>query len=956
VTTINNSNSLLLNLFANSSTSTTSTASNNIIALLPQALAPSTVSTTISANATRYPTPPWNSGSTAPQQADLTTSALAGHPFINENAISLDVTGNDDEDYRKLFALYQGLNALDGIIAKAQAKGLTTLQTSQYEKAFSSGVAQITSWVNQTSLNHVQIAAGQTATKETTSAGVPLESQQYIGQSFYIGDPTQPVPAFLGQVQFSMQVKSILGTNVTVNFDLNDMGATPRTLANVLQYLNGQLAAAGVTTRFADKQTAASSSTITAGGKTITLPDPPQKYSLVLNTSSLETITLGAPATADAVYVTQSATQVVTSTAKTPVMGTSTTTSANVTTTTTGSNTTTTTVTQQLLKFQTDQSSTASPPPDATVRPGDANSVAGRAWSQSLQTSVSSAISSATGSDGSVYVLANVDGAVAGQQIAGASDVALMKYDSAGNLIFTRTLGAQVNASGMSLAVGADGSIAVAGSVTGALDNGDAGDDPASPDSFVSVYNTDGEEQWTQRLGAIGADQANAVAFGADGSVYVAGKSQSPMPGSGASYGGWDGYVMGFDAQGAHEFTKQFGTSGSDTATALTVNGDSVIVGGIDNGDAVVRAFDVSTPSAVTMTASQDLGALQGGSIVGVAMNNGQLVVAGTARNPALGSGVATAVDAAPGGSNVFVASLDPTLSSTAGNTIAWYGGSGDDTATAMAVANGQIYVAGKTSSDLPGTTAIGTQDGFLAQIDPTSGAATWSERFSGPGGSVAPTSIAVASGGASVLDRLGLPTGLVQNGDPSNLITAATSLRAGDKFTIAANSGGPRTVTIDANDTLQTLATKIQRASGFNASVSVIVSGGVEQLVIKPANSRAVITLGQGPKGQDALTQLGLKTGVIEQTPDPNDSSAKPLSGLNLSTALNLNDTASIATAKAVIEQAMSTVKVAYQNTVSAGQPKPKPAKNASGPVPAYLTAQIANYQAALRRLTGQA
>src|SRR5262249_55479552 len=152
---------------------------------------------------------------------------------------------------------------------------------------------------------------------------------------------------------------------------------------------------------------------------------------------------------------------------------------------------------------------------------------------------------------------------------------------------------------------------------------------------------------------------------------------------------------------------------------------------------------------------------------------------------------------------------------------------------------------------------------------------------------------------------RLGLPSGTLQMGDPSNLVTSATSLRAGDKFTIAANGGPPVTVTIEADDTMQTLAQKIQRASGSNATVQVLSSGGVAQLNIKPFLPTSTLTLGQGPVGADALAGLGLKTGVIEDTPPSTDKSAKPLSGLDLTSALNLLSKDSISTAQGVLNQA---------------------------------------------------
>ena len=976
-------NSYLLSLFGNTSTTT----SNNLLSVLSQSWAnqasatsssTSGSSVTTSINTPIPPTPPWASGSSLPQQAALVTNALAQQPLVNANAINLDSNTPDNSDYRNLFALYQGLNALDGLATDASQPNLTAIQQTQYASAFKAGLAQVIGAVGAAKFDNLTLAAGQTSSSQTSSAGVStaINSDQYVGRPMYIGDASQPIPAFAGDVQFALTAKQLNGPTITVNFDLSEMGSTPRTLANVISYLNTTLASAGLQTRFADKQTLAPPNTITVGGKTVTLPDAPAQYSLVLNTASLETVSLSAPQAADAVYVTQSATDTETNTATTPVMGTSTTTSDNVTTTTTGSTTTTTTVDQQLLKFQTDNSSTATAPPDTAPRPGDANSVDGRSWSATLASATTSALATATGPDGSVYVLTNVDDSVSGQAIAGQSDVALMKYDPSGNLIYTRTLGASTAATGLSLAVSSTGQVAIAGSVTGSLAGTDVGElqstvngvnqtatnAAGTPDSFVSLFDSSGNELWTQSGGGTQSNQANAVAFGANGQVFVAGKTQSPMQGGGTEQGGWDDYLQGFSSTGALEFTQQFGTTGSDSATSIAVNGNSVLVGSVDNGDAVVRNFDTTNPAAVTLTASQDLGNLQGGSIVGIGMNNGQLVVAGSARNTALGSGVATAVNSAQAGSNVFVASLAPTLQSTSGNTIAWYGGSGDDTATAMTVADGQVYVAGKTSTDLPGTTPIGSQDGFLVQLDPSTGNATWTERFSGPGGNVAPQSIAVASGGASILDRLGLPSGTLQMGDPSNLLTSATSLRAGDSFTVAANGGPPTTVTIDADDTLQTLATKIERASGSNAVVSVLSNGSVLQLNIKPFLQTSTITLGQGPVGSDALAGLGLKAGVIQDAPDDSSSSSsantKPLSGLDLTTALNLSSTASIATAQGVLNQALQTIKTAYQNLVNQNQPTSTnpAAASASNPVPTYLTNEIANYQAALLRLTGQA
>jgi hypothetical protein len=75
---------------------------------------------------------------------------------------------------------------------------------------------------------------------------------------------------------------------------------------------------------------------------------------------------------------------------------------------------------------------------------------------------------------------------------------------------------------------------------------------------------------------------------------------------------------------------------------------------------------------------------------------------------------------------------------------------------------------------------------------------------------------------------------------------------------------------------------------------------------------------------------------------------------GLNLPSTLNLTSAANIATATAALSSATGTVARIYLNMTT--PPTSKTTTNPTGnlPVPAYLTAEIANYQSALVRLTG--
>jgi hypothetical protein len=207
---------------------------------------------------------------------------------------------------------------------------------------------------------------------------------------------------------------------------------------------------------------------------------------------------------------------------------------------------------------------------------------------------------------------------------------------------------------------------------------------------------------------------------------------------------------------------------------------------------------------------------------------------------------------------------------------------------------------------------------------------------------------------GSSVLDRLDLPKGVLDYKD-SQQVTAGTSLRAGDQFFVRAKEGAkPTAITIEAGDTMTTLAAKVRRAAGFSATVSIVRNGDYSALQIKPLNSRTTVEVIAGKGGKDALESLGLTEGVARVTGGDADK-AKKIYGLKLSNDLSLDGKEAIKTAFSQLDQALSKIRTIYRDLKTAAAPKTGPA-TPSGPVPAYLQAQLANYQAGLTRLTGGA
>ena len=875
----------------------------------------------------KQPTPPWSTSVEAPKPDALVRAALGGRRFINEDAAQLDIK-SASADYRKLFALYQGLDTLTALTNRAATKGVSALELAQLNKRFAAGLGEVGSWLSAADFEGVRIAQGTAASVSKTGAGVPRDSAVSVTAPIHEGSPDTVSPAFAGAVAFDISIRTTAGTT-TVAIDLADMGATPRTLNAVLDHINGKLETAGVTTRIGRELVKAEPKTITVNGKPVTLPAGADKWALAVRGDSTETVGFAAAATADAVYVVQGA-------------GTA------------GGH--------QLLKFQTD---TGGAPPDAVARPGETHWVDGRAGQTALPPGVETVRASAAGPDGSLWLVADVDAGPGNQPIKGQRDVALIKLDSAGRVVSTRALGAASTASGYAIAVDANGRVAVAGSVTGALEPGKSGEIATVADSFVTVFDAEGAEVWTQRRGARAADEATSVSFGPNGTVYVGGRSQGSIPGAGGQ-GGWDGYVQAFSESQAHQFAPvvstsagvaQFGTAAEDGVGAIAVDGANLYSAGVEDGRFIVRHFTLDVAGKPTLAATRDLGQASG-EVAGLSVSGGRVILSGTTRTSDLD--IATINTAHHGGTDAFVAVLEGDLTASANDRLTYVGTAGDDTAADVKVAGGKVWISGVADRALGAKDTDPTQ-AFLARLDADTGAVEWRRDWQGDSEKAVPLTLAVASNGASVLDRLGLPQGEIDQSQ-SKTLTIATSVRVGDRFYISPADGGrPVAVTLDARDTLQTLARKIEQASNRKLKVTIAsdtgvagkqgetplsVLGGFQRLSISARDGKTGAVLTAGEPGRDALAGLGLSQGYVG--PSTGDGTLRTF-GLDLPRALTLNDPAAIKTSGERLQAAMKAVRDAYRAlapaTTQAG---------AGGPVPAYLRAQLANYQAALARLGG--
>ena len=263
----------------------------------------------------------------------------------------------------------------------------------------------------------------------------------------------------------------------------------------------------------------------------------------------------------------------------------------------------------------------------------------------------------------------------------------------------------------------------------------------------------------------------------------------------------------------------------------------------------------------------------------------------------------------------------------------------------------------------LAGTGLTQGWDGYVTALDPTTGLASWTQQYQGQDSLTAPTGIAVAQGGASVLDQLGLPA--VISWAPSQDLVANTAMRPGDQFSIQTGTRAPVTVTISADDTYASLAKKIATASNYSIKTTILPLSSGSTMKLAPAYQGVQVNLLPGPLGHDALGPMGLSQGVLttaasKESSDGPGANTGPLASRNtlnngynlkLSSSLTLASPARAQAANAALTGAIAMVKSIYHDMIT-----PPSTSNGvgNGTVPTYLKDQIANYQAALVRLGG--
>ena len=187
----------------------------------------------------------------------------------------------------------------------------------------------------------------------------------------------------------------------------------------------------------------------------------------------------------------------------------------------------------------------------------------------------------ATDSSGNFYVAGYTYGGLDGNTNSGESDLFVVKYDASGTKQWTKQLGTSSHDFAFGVATGSSGNVYLAGYTSGGLDgNSNSG----NRDLFVLKYDSSGTKQWTKQLGTSSSDSASGVATDSSGNVYVAGSTEGGLDGN-SSAGSWDLFVVKYDSDGNKQWTQQLGTSSHDFAYGFaTDSSGNVYVAGMTYG------------------------------------------------------------------------------------------------------------------------------------------------------------------------------------------------------------------------------------------------------------------------------------------------------------------------------------------------------------------------------------
>ncbi|WP_213981682.1 hypothetical protein [Sphingomonas sp. dw_22] len=871
-------------------------------------------------------TPPWKD----PDATDIplstqVSSITAMKTIIDKAGLTSDTLTND---VQTSFTAYKALDRLRALAEAATATTASAAQRTALQKTFAKGLADLQTYLAGAPTDQLSIAFGKPSTT-VKSAPITSANLYEVQGDGLVTNRADPLPDLTGQEKFSLSLTRP-GSTENLTVDLSQ-GPQPPTIDSVVNALNAAITTTPALDADGNPRLNSKGEVVSKWSLRFVAEKQDDKWAIKLESpDGLEQVTMDQIGAKDALVV---------ATGQTPLDA-PTSTQVFRFDDPAGDNTRTAMGTIAALDRQaTDQAVMAG---RTTTTTSVKTNFDGTKTTEKTTTSNvyanTDAAAVATDAQGNSYVVGTTKGDLGANRSDGDDNLFLTKLDGDGNVVWQRSLGAAGSSTGAAVSIGADGSVVVAGTVNGAFDG-----TTSDGDMVVAKYAANGDEKFSTVVHSVGADTAKAVAIGADGSVFVGGKVRGGTEGDVG-----DAFVARIDPTGKLAERRTIASAGSDTINGLAVDGDGNVLALVSQ-DGVAQVRKLQGSSLATELGSIDLGTADARAIAVAA--DGTIAVGGAASAALNG----TQVNGISGGRDGFVARIDSGMT---GASVTYLGSSEDDQVDSIAFMGNDLYAGGRTTGDM-GAARKGPTDGFVSRIDAATGAIQSTSQFGQPLLRTEPVRIAADVGGASAVSALGFGRGTI-NPQPSDKVTTQTALREGDSFSFKADDGAVRKITIEADDTMQTIAKRLQGMLGASkATVTAPTVNGQQTLsiVMKPDHDLQLLS---GPAGSDALFKLGMEPQrIAADAPVPASApKVRPggTFGLDLNEAFNIStlDDAKVVLAK--INDAISMTQTAYRSlywddtkaSMVDGVKNTATGKQST----AIEKAQLANYQAALSRL----
>ena len=869
---------------------------------------------------------PWKSGDPLPVNSSQVSSITALRTIIDKSLTDANGTYLPD-DVQTSFTAYKALDKLRVLAETAASSTTSDAQRAALQKTFLKGLGDLQTYLTTAPSDIVRLAYGKPSSSATSSKLVATDVYATEGKGL-VKSRTDAIPGLTGTEQFSVTLSKPGVSAQTVTVDLSQ-GAQPPTLDSVAAQLNAAIGSIPNLDVNGNPQLDANGNAVPRWKSTFKVTNESGKWGFTLsNPTGVEQVTLDQTNAKDALVVATGQTAL-DSPSSTQLFRLDDPTGAN-TRVSMGN-------IQALDRIATAQNVLAGKTTTVTTTSTDLDGkvVTNKTTTSNVYANTDAA-SVVTDAQGNSYIVGTTKGDLGANLSDGDNNLFLTKVDGAGNVVWQRSLGATGSSTGAAVSLGPDGSIVVAGTVTGSF-----GGASTDGDMVVAKYAANGDEQFSTVIRSAGTDVAKAVAVGNDGSIYVGGRMSV----------GNDGFVARIDGTtGKIAERATIAGTGIDSVNALTVDNDGNVLALVSH-DGTAELQKLQGGALATNLGSITLGTADA-RVIAVA-DDGTIAVGGATSSALSGA----QVNSTSGARDGFVTRIDANLS---GASTTYLGSSADDQVDSVAFMGSDLYVGGRTTGDLAATRR-GSTDGFVSRLDAATGAIENTTQFGQALQRTEPVRIAADTGGASAVNALGFGRGTI-NAIASNKVTTQTSLKAGDYFSFVADDGSTRKVTILANDTLTSIATRMQGMLGASkGSVTATAVDGVQQLRIT-MKSGHTLDLIAGTGENDALAKLGMAPQRIA-SPAPVSSNAPKVRpggnyGLDLGEGLSLltadNAKAALSKLKDAISMTQTAYRSLYWDDAKANLVNGTKTNSATGTEStAIVNAQLANYQAALDRLT---